>query len=103
MAVKLTRQEYCDMYGPTAGDKIHLADTGLIAEIEKDYAAACYGNELMFGGGKTNRDGMGNISGATTEDGVLDTVFANAIIIDPMIGIVKGDIGVKDGKIVGIG
>ncbi len=103
MTVKISRKEYCDMYGPTAGDKIHLADTGLIAEIEKDYAASCYGNEVMFGGGKTHRDGMGNISGATTEDGVLDTVFANAIVIDPMIGIVKGDIGVKDGKIVGIG
>lgn len=103
MAVKISRREYCDMYGPTVGDKIHLADTGLIAEIEKDYAASCYGDEILFGGGKTHRDGMGNISGATTEDGVLDTVFANAIIIDPMIGIVKGDIGIRDGRIVGIG
>lgn len=103
MAVKLTRQEYCDMYGPTTGDRIHLADTGLIAEIEMDYAAACYGNEIMFGGGKTQRDGMGMMSGATTEDGVLDTVFTNAVIIDPMLGVIKGDIGVKDGIIVGIG
>ena len=56
MAVKLSRQEYCDMFGPTVGDKIHLADTGLIAEIEKDYAADCYGDEVLFGGGKTDRD-----------------------------------------------
>lgn len=103
MAVKISRQEYCDMYGPTVGDKIHLADTGLIAEIERDFAATCYGDEILFGGGKTHRDGMGNISGKTTEDGVLDTVFANAIVIDPMIGVVKGDVCIKDGKIVGIG
>lgn len=103
MAVRLSRQEYCDMYGPTVGDKIHLADTGLIAEIEKDFAETCYGDEILFGGGKTHRDGMGNISGKTTEDGVLDTVFANAVIIDPMIGVVKGDVCIRDGKIAGIG
>ena len=103
MAVKLSRQEYCDMFGPTVGDKIHLADTGLIAEIEKDYAADCYGDEVLFGGGKTDRDGMGNMSGKTTEDGVLDVCVTNAIIIDPMVGVVKGDIGIKDGVIVGIG
>ena len=56
MAVKLSRQEYCEMFGPTVGDKIHLADTGLIAEIEKDYAADCYGDEILFGGGKTDRE-----------------------------------------------
>ena len=91
MAVKLSRQEYCDMFGPTVGDKIHLADTGLIAEIEKDYAADCYGDEVLFGGGKTDRDGMGNMSGKTTEDGVLDVCVTNAIIIDPMVGVVKGE------------
>ena len=63
MAVTLSRREYCDMYGPTVGDRIHLADTGLIAEIEKDYAASCYGDEILFGGGKTDRDGMGNMAG----------------------------------------
>ncbi|MEE0773084.1 MAG: urease subunit alpha [Anaerovoracaceae bacterium] len=103
MAVKLSRQEYCDMFGPTVGDKIHLADTGLIAEIEKDYAADCYGDEILFGGGKTDRDGMGNMAGKTTEDGVLDVCVTNAVIIDPMIGIVKGDIGIKDGVVVGVG
>ena len=92
MAVKLSRQEYCEMFGPTVGDKIHLADTGLIAEIEKDYAADCYGDEILFGGGKTDRDGMGNMSGKTTEDGVLDVCVTNAIIIDPMLGVIKGDI-----------
>lgn len=103
MAVRLSRQEYCDMYGPTVGDRIHLADTGLIAEIEKDYAAECYGDEMLFGGGKTDRDGMGNMAGKTTDEGVLDVCVSNAVIIDPMIGIIKGDIGIKDGVIVGIG
>ena len=103
MAVTLSRREYCDMYGPTVGDRIHLADTGLIAEIEKDYAASCYGDEILFGGGKTDRDGMGNMAGKTTDEGVLDVCVSNAVIIDPMIGIVKGDIGIKDGVIVGIG
>lgn len=103
MAVTLSRQEYCDLYGPTVGDKIHLADTGLIAEIEKDYAAETYGNEILFGGGKTDRDGMGNIAGKTVAEGVLDVCVTNAVIIDPTIGIVKGDIGIKDGNIVGIG
>ena len=103
MAVTLSRQEYCDMFGPTTGDKIHLADTGLIAEIEKDYASSCYGDEMLFGGGKTDRDGMGNMAGKTTEEGVLDVCVTNAVIIDPMIGIIKGDIGIKDGNVVGIG
>lgn len=95
MAVKLSRQEYCEMFGPTVGDKIHLADTGLIAEIEKDYAADCYGDEILFGGGKTDRDGMGNMSGKTTEDGVLDVCVTNAIIIDPMLASSKETSGLK--------
>lgn len=103
MAVTLSRQEYCDLYGPTTGDRIYLADTGLIAEIEKDYSSDTYGNEILFGGGKTDRDGMGNISGKTTMDGVLDVCVTNAVIIDPTIGIIKGDIGIKDGNVVGIG
>lgn len=103
MAITLSRREYCDMYGPTVGDKIHLADTGLIAEIEKDYAASCYGDEMLFGGGKTDRDGMGNMAGKTTDEGVLDVCVTNAVIIDPMLGIIKGDIGIKDGVVVGIG
>lgn len=103
MSMKISREEYCDLYGPTVGDKIHLADTGLIIEIEKDYIADHYGDEVTTGGGKSGRDGMAQKPGSTSEDGVLDLVFTNAIIIDPVLGIVKGDIGVKDGKIVGIG
>lgn len=103
MSMKLSRQEYCDLYGPTAGDKIHLADTGLIIEIEKDYAAEYYGDETLSGGGKSVRDGMAQIAGKTSEDGVLDVCISNAVIIDPIEGIIKGDIGIKDGNIVGIG
>lgn len=103
MSMKLTRQEYCDLYGPTTGDKIHLADTDLVIEIEHDYVAQSYGEETLSGGGKSVRDGMAQIAGMTAEDGVLDVCISNAIIIDPILGIVKGDIGIKDGKIVGVG
>jgi len=103
MAYKMSRQEYNDICGPTVGDKIHLADTDLIIEIEKDYAKENYGDETISGGGKSFRDGMAQISGRTSAEGVLDIAITNAMIIDPVIGIVKGDIGVKDGKIVGIG
>lgn len=103
MSMKLNRQEYCDMFGPTAGDKIHLADTDLIIEIEKDYAADCYGEETLSGGGKSFRDGMGQIAGMTAAEGVLDVCISNVVIIDPVLGIIKGDIGIKDGLIVGVG
>lgn len=103
MAVTLTRNEYADLYGPTLGDKIHLADTGLIMEIEKDFGAETYGDETLSGGGKSVRDGMGQISGKTSEQGVLDVCISNAMIIDPILGVIKGDIGIKDGNIVGIG
>lgn len=101
MVVHIKRPEYANQYGPTTGDRVYLADTGLVAEIEYDYTT--YGDELVFGGGKTIRDGMGQISRVSRAEGALDMVITNAIVIDPTIGIVKADIGVLDGKIVGIG
>jgi urease subunit alpha len=97
MAV-ITRRAYADMYGPTTGDRIRLADTGLVIEIERDFAI--YGEEVKFGGGKVIRDGMGQSQRAHAD--VMDTVITNAVIVDHW-GIVKADIGVKDGLIAGIG
>lgn len=97
---RIDRKAYGGMYGPTVGDKIRLADTDLIIEIEKDYTV--YGDECKFGGSKTIRDGMGQNSGLTNKNGALDFCLTNAVIID-YTGIVKADIGIKDGKIVGIG
>ncbi len=88
------------MYGPTTGDKVRLGDTDLIIEIEKDFTV--YGDEAKFGGGKTIRDGMAQSATATRKEGVLDFVITSVMIIDHS-GIVKADIGIKDGKIVGIG
>jgi urease subunit alpha len=99
--VSIPRSQYADLFGPTAGDKFQLADTNLIAEIEKDYTV--YGDENVYGGGKSARDGMGLKSGATHASGALDLVITNVIIIDPVQGIVKADIGIRDGKIAGIG
>lgn len=96
---KISRKEYASYFGPTKGDKIRLGNTDLWIEIEKDYTH--YGDELLFGGGKVVRDGMGQHPKATRKD-VLDTVIANAIILDHS-GIIKADIGIKDGIIVGIG
>jgi len=89
------------MFGPTVGDGVRLGDTSLIAEVEKDYAV--YGDECLHGGGKTLRDGMGLAAGVTSAEGALDLLLCNAVVIDAVLGIVKGDIGVKDGRIVGIG
>lgn len=100
MSLEINRIKYANMYGPTTGDKVRLADTELIIEIEKDYTV--YGDEIKFGGGKTIRDGMAQSSEATRAEGVLDLVITSAMIIDHW-GIVKADIGIKDGKIVGIG
>ncbi len=97
---RMDRSSYAQMFGPTTGDAVRLADTELWAEIEKDYTV--YGDECKFGGGKVIRDGMGQSSGALRSDGVLDTLITNAIIIDHW-GIVKADIGIRDGVIVGIG
>jgi urease subunit alpha len=103
MAKLISRKEYGDIFGPTKGDKIHLGDTGLIVEIKKDYCAEHYGDEVVAGGGKSIRDGMGQKPGITCEEGALDVAITNMVIIDPVIGIVKADIGIKDGVIVGIG
>src|SRR6201981_702170 len=96
--MKITRQAYAEMFGPTVGDRIRLADTERIIEIEKDFTI--YGEEVKFGGGKVIRDGMGQ-SQRTIKDAV-DTVITNAVILDHW-GIVKADIGIKDGRIAGIG
>ena len=100
MSVEINRIKYANMFGPTVGDKIRLADTELFIEIEKDFSV--YGEEAKVGGGKTIRDGMAQSARATRSEGVLDFVITNAVIIDHW-GIVKGDIGIKDGKIVGVG
>ncbi|PKI82350.1 urease [Malassezia vespertilionis] len=95
----MSREQYASMYGPTVGDRVRLADTDLWAVVEKDFAV--YGDECCFGGGKVLRDGMGQATGWPSRY-VLDTVVTNALIID-YTGIVKADIGIKDGYIVGIG
>lgn len=100
MSLKINRVKYANMYGPTVGDKVRLGDTDIIIEIEKDFNE--YGDESKFGGGKTVRDGMAQSSTATSDQGVLDFVITNVILIDHW-GIVKGDLGIKNGKIVGFG
>jgi urease subunit alpha len=100
MSLHINRIKYANMYGPTVGDKVRLGDTDLIIEVEKDHTV--YGEENKFGGGKTIRDGMAQSATAKRDDGVLDLVITSALIIDHW-GIVKADIGIKDGKIVGIG
>ncbi|MGF9757976.1 urease subunit alpha [Microvirga sp. 0TCS3.31] len=95
----LPRAAYADMFGPTKGDRIRLADTSLVIEVEKDFTT--YGEEVKFGGGKVIRDGMGQ-GQASRAEGAVDTVITNAVILDHW-GIVKGDIGIKGGRITGIG
>jgi urease subunit alpha len=99
MSTKISRAIYADMFGPTKGDRVRLADTDLIIEVEKDFTT--YGEEVKFGGGKVIRDGMGQ-SQVTSRQGAVDTVITNAVILDHW-GIVKGDVGIKDGKIHSIG
>lgn len=100
MSLEINRKQYANILGPTEGDKIRLGDTDLIIEIEKDYTH--YGDEAVFGGGKTVRDGMGQNVGNTRDEGVLDLCITGATILDHW-GIVKADIGIKNGKIAGIG
>ena len=100
MAFKIDRVKYNSMFGPTVGDKIRLGDTEIFVEIEKDYTL--YGEEIKFGVGKTLRDGMGQSGRLTNKQGALDLVITNATIID-YTGIVKADIGIKDGRIAEIG
>ena len=98
MALKLSRQAYAEMFGPTVGDRVRLADTALFIEVEKDFTV--YGEEVKFGGGKVIRDGMGQ--GQGTSSAVADTVITNALIVDHW-GICKADVGLKNGAIWGIG
>src|SRR4029079_16193197 len=98
--MKIPRRQYADLYGPTAGDRIRLADTELFIEVTQDLTVP--GEEAKFGGGKVIRDGMGQSPAATRARGALDLVITNAIIVD-WCGIVKADIGIRDGRIVGIG
>ena len=99
MPVSMPRAAYADMYGPTTGDKIRLADTELFIEIERDFTT--YGDEVTFGGGKVIRDGMGQ-SQLTRSEGAADTVITNAVVLDHW-GIVKCDIGIRDGRINALG
>src|ERR1700710_3280682 len=99
MSVKIKRSVYADMFGPTTGDRVRLADTDLIIEVEKDFTS--YGEEVKFGGGKVIRDGMGQ-SQYSRAQGAVDTVITNALIIDHW-GIVKADVALLEGRIAGIG
>jgi urease subunit alpha len=99
MAYRIDRRAYAETYGPTTGDRLRLADTELILEVEKDFTS--YGDEVKFGGGKVIRDGMGQAQTSRAE-GAVDTVITNALILD-WWGIVKADIGLRDGRIVQIG
>jgi len=100
MTLTIPRKRYVALFGPTIGDKIRLADTELIIEIEKDLLK--YGDEVVFGGGKSARDGCGQASGVLSKDSP-DLVITNAIVLDPILGIIKADIGIKDGLIVAVG
>jgi urease subunit alpha len=99
MSTTISRQAYVEMFGPTTGDRVRLADTELFVEVEKDFTI--YGEEVKFGGGKVIRDGMGQGQRCSAE--VADTVITNALIVDAVTGIVKADVGLKDGRIQAIG
>lgn len=100
MSFQMSRKQYAEMYGPTTGDAIRLADTDLIAEIEHDYTV--YGEEVSFGGGKVIRDGMGQNGQRTRDEGIPDTVITNVVVLD-YTGIYKADVALRDGHIFGIG
>src|SRR5687767_4950445 len=104
MPLKLSRRQYAEMFGPTVGDRVRLADTELFVQVERDLIAegGGYGNEIKFGGGKVIRDGMGQSPTATDAES-LDLVITNALILDPILGVIKADIGIKHGLIAGIG
>ena len=99
MPYAMSRAAYAQMFGPTVGDKLRLADTDLIIEVEKDFTT--YGEETKLGGGQVSRDGMGQ-SQRPRSEGAVDTVITNALILDHW-GIVKADIGIKDGRIAAVG
>src|SRR4249920_1844829 len=98
---QVSRQEYANLFGPTVGDKIRLGDTDLYIEIEKDLRN--YGDEAVYGGGKTLRDGMGMDNQLTSAAGAPDLVITNVTIVDAVQGVIKADVGIKDGFICGIG
>ena len=98
---KISRQQNNDLFGPTVGDRIRLGDSDLYVEIERDLRH--YGDEVVYGGGKTLRDGMALANTITSEAGALDMVITNVTILDPILGVVKADVGIKDGRIAGIG
>jgi urease subunit alpha len=104
MSLQLSRRQYAEMFGPTTGDQVRLADSELFIEVERDLIAeaAGYGNEIKFGGGKVIRDGMGQSPTATDAES-LDLVITNALILDAVQGVIKADIGIKSGRIVAIG
>ncbi|RPH59108.1 MAG: urease subunit alpha, partial [Acidobacteria bacterium] len=99
MSYRIDRRHYAEIYGPTVGDRIRLGDTSLVAQVERDHTV--YGDECKFGGGKVLRDGMGQATGVSEAD-ALDVVITNALIID-WTGICKADVGIKHGRIAGIG
>src|SRR5437868_2843411 len=99
MSSTIAKKHYADIFGPTTGDRVRLGDTGLLAQVEKDHTV--YGDECKFGGGKVLRDGMGQAAGVSEAD-ALDVVLTNALIID-WTGIYKADVGIKKGRIAGIG
>ena len=98
---RLSRRHYAELYGPTVGDGFRLADTSLVAIVERDFTF--YGDECLHGGGKTLRDGAGLAAGVTSAQGALDLLLCNVVVIDAVLGVVKCDLGVKDGRIAGIG
>ena len=99
--MRINRERYGELFGATKGDRIRLGDTSIIIEIEED--TGVYGDECVFGGGKTLRDGLGLAPGVTAAEGALDLVLTNVIVMDAVLGIIKTDLGIKNGKIVGIG
>ena len=100
MTLRIGRRQYADLYGPTTGDRVRLADTEIFVRVEQDLTVP--GEEAKFGGGKVLRDAMGQSARATRADGVLDTVITNALIVDHW-GIVKADIGIRNGRITVMG
>ncbi|MDG5778074.1 urease subunit alpha [Haloarculaceae archaeon H-GB2-1] len=101
MTSEVDRETYAALYGPTEGDRVRLADTDLLAAVEEDRRTP--GDEAVFGGGKTLRDGLGMAPGTTQASGALDWVITNATVIDPVLGVLAADIGVRDGEIAGVG
>src|SRR5881394_464137 len=98
---RISRKDYATLYGPTTGDAVRLGDTSLFAEIEHDFAVP--GDECLHGGGKTLRDGMGLSPLHGSDEGALDMLISNVVVLDPVLGVVKGDLGIKDGRIVAVG